>query len=53
MLIAIVPLLAAILGLLVYVLASNSKAIEIGRLTYFAGLLVTLFIAAKHIVKLI
>jgi hypothetical protein len=53
MLIAIVPLLAAILGLLVYVLASNSKAVELGRLTYFAGILVTLLVAARHMVKLI
>lgn len=50
--IAIVPLIALIVGLLVYVLASNSKAVELGRITFFCGLLVTLFVAAKHVVKL-
>lgn len=52
MIIAIVPLLVAILALLMYVLASNAKVVEIGRLTYFAAVLVTLFGMAKHVVRL-
>lgn len=53
MLIAIVPLIAMLVGLLVYVLATNQKAVELGRLTFFAGLLITLLVAARHVVKLI
>lgn len=48
MLIAIVPLIVAILGAFLYVLASNTKAIEIGRALMWCGLLVTLFVVAKH-----
>jgi hypothetical protein len=49
--IILVPLLAAVLGLLLYVLASNPKLQEIGRLTYFAGILVTLFEVAPRMVS--
>ncbi len=42
MLIATIPLLVAVVGLLMYVLASNPKVSEIGRLMFFAGLFVTL-----------
>ncbi len=50
--IAIVPLLVCILGALVYALAANPKASEMGRLAYFAGLFVTLLVLATHVVKL-
>ena len=53
MLIAIVPLIAVVVGILVYVLASNTKLSELGRLTYFAGLLVTLLVTARHVVRLL
>lgn len=43
MLIATVPALFALVGLLVYVLASNAKAVEIGRLMFAVALLVALF----------
>jgi hypothetical protein len=33
------PLLVAVVGLLMYVLASNPKVQEIGRMMFFAGLL--------------
>jgi hypothetical protein len=50
MLIAIVPLIAAIIGLLIYVLASNAKVSEVGRLLMACGMLVTLFVtASKHV----
>lgn len=38
MLIAIWPLVILIAGLLIYVLASNAKVVEIGRLTFFVGI---------------
>jgi hypothetical protein len=38
-----VSLLVAIVGLLVYALASNPKAAEVGRLLFACGLLVFLF----------
>jgi hypothetical protein len=49
--IALIPLLAAIVGLLVYVLAANPKVIEVGRALMWCGLLVTLFAVASHVVK--
>lgn len=33
------PLLIALVGLLMYALATNSKVIEIGRIMFFCGLL--------------
>ena len=47
-----VNLLLAILGLLVYALAGNSKAAEAGRLTFAVGLLVFLFKLAPSVVHL-
>ena len=52
MIIAIVPLLCALAGLVIYGLASASKPQEIGRLIFFAGLLVTMFALAGKVVKL-
>ena len=40
--IILVPLLIAIIGLLLYVLASNAKYSEIGRIMFWTGLLATL-----------
>ncbi len=50
--IAIVPLLAAVIGLLIYALSTNAKVCELGRLAYACGLLVTLLVFARHLVKL-
>ncbi len=47
MLIAVVPLLVLILGALVYALASNPKVCEMGRLAFFAGLLVLVWVMAR------
>lgn len=48
MLIAIVPLVVCLVGLLIFVLAKDDKVKEIGRLLFFAGLLVSLwFLGAK------
>jgi hypothetical protein len=50
--IAIVPLLILIVGLLLYVLASNAKVAEIGRITFACGMLVTTYVTAAHVVRL-
>ena len=49
--IAIIPLLAAIVGLLVYVLAAKDKVVEVGRALFWCGVLVTLMVLASHTVK--
>jgi hypothetical protein len=53
MLVALLPALVALVGLVVYVLATNAKAAEIGRLMFGAGLLVTLFVVARTTVRLL
>jgi hypothetical protein len=50
--IAIIPLLVAIAGLLIYVLANNAKVVEVGRALMWCGILVTLFASANHTVRL-
>lgn len=50
--IAIVPVLAIILGALVYGLATNGKVQELGRLTFGAGMLVWIFQLASRTVEL-
>lgn len=47
----LVPALAAVLGALIYALAGNPKAAELGRLTFRAGILVTLFVLATQTVS--
>jgi len=49
----IVSLLVCLLGLVVYALASNPKASELGRLMFACGLLVTLFLVGGHWEKLL
>jgi Na+/phosphate symporter len=49
--IAIIPAVFAIIGLLVYMLASNPKTVELGRLTFFAGLLALAFVLSGHTVR--
>ena len=50
--IAYVPLLVALAGLLLWLFAQNAKVSEAGRLLFFAGALVFLFSEAHHVVKL-
>lgn len=38
----LVSLLVCIIGAFVFALATNGKAVELGKLSFFAGLLVTL-----------
>lgn len=47
-----IPLAVAIIGILVYALAANTKAQEIGRALMWCGILVTLWLAAGHYLKL-
>ncbi|HZJ65902.1 MAG TPA: hypothetical protein VFD36_20485 [Kofleriaceae bacterium] len=52
MLIAIFPVVAIIVGLLLWALASNPKVAEAGRLTFFAGMLALLFALATHTIRI-
>lgn len=44
--VAYIPVLVAVLGLLIYVLASNPKVCEIGRILFFCGAFVTTLLLA-------
>lgn len=48
----IIALLFCIAGLLCYALATSPKVVELGRLSFFAGLLVTLFAVGASRVSL-
>jgi len=52
MVIAILPFVVCIIGALVYALAANGKASEMGRLAYFAGLLALVLSLAGHVLRL-
>lgn len=51
--IAIVPVVFCLIGLVVYLLTTHPKVSEVARLTFGAGLLVALFVFAQHTVRLI
>lgn len=44
-----VPLLVAVVGVLMYALATNAKLVEIGRILFFCGTLVTTYFATSMI----
>jgi hypothetical protein len=44
--VAWIPLIALIVGILMYALASNAKVAEIGRLLFFAAFLALLIVMA-------
>jgi len=48
MLIAILPLIALVVGLLMWALASNAIVKESGRILFFCGTLVTLLVTAHY-----
>ena len=50
--VAIIPLLVAIIGLLIYVLASNGKLVEVGRILFSCGTLVALFVFARTVLRI-
>jgi len=47
MLIAIVPIVIMVVGLLMWVLAGNPYVKEAGKIMFFSGMLVTTFVCAK------
>lgn len=49
--VAIVPAVLTIVGLLVYMLAANPKAVELGRITFACGMLVMAYVLAGHVVR--
>ena len=51
MLIAILPVIVLVLGLLLWALSSNPVPKEAGRIMFFCGLLVVCFVAAKYSVR--
>jgi len=52
MIIAYAPILVCLIGLLVYVLATNAKVVECGRAAFWCGLLVTLLVFSTHTVAI-
>lgn len=46
------PLVLLIVGLLTYVLATNAKASEIGRLVFFVGLFWLVYLLLGHTIRL-
>lgn len=50
--IALVPMIAAIAGALLYLIAANQKAAELGRLIFGASMLVVLLTLAGRTVHL-
>lgn len=50
MMIAVVPLVAAIVGALTYALSSNTKVVELGRLVFFAAMIALMVASASHVV---
>lgn len=48
--ITIIPVAFAVLGLLLYMLSTNAKVSEIGRMIFFAAILV-LLILGTHILR--
>lgn len=50
--IVIWPLLAAFLGLVLYLVASKPEVKRVGEILLFAGILVTLFVVATHVVRI-
>lgn len=52
MVIAIVPALAAVIGLVVWFVASNARVSEAGKLVFFAGMLALLFALMNHTVRI-
>lgn len=51
-LIAIIPLLVALVGAVTYAVSANPKVSELGRIAFFAGLLVTMLAMAGHTIRI-
>lgn len=46
------PLLVAVVGLLVYILASHAKTTELGRIAFFVGLFWTVYTLAGKLIHI-
>jgi len=51
--IAYLAALIALVGLLMYLLCSQPKAAEVGRILFFCGMLVFTFALGGHVIKLL
>jgi hypothetical protein len=51
--VAFVAVVVALVGAVVYGLASNPKVAELGRIAFAAGLLVTLLAFAGHAIRIL
>jgi Na+/phosphate symporter len=51
MLIGWAVLLIALAGLVIYMISSNAKVAEVGRLLFFAGLLAVCLLLGGHVFK--
>lgn len=49
----LLPLLVAVVGVLMYALATNPKVAEMGRIAFFAGLLAFLLGGANQVISLL
>lgn len=52
MLVATVPAVTFVAGVLLYALAANPKLVEVGRALLWCGLVVLVFTLAGHVAKL-
>lgn len=50
--IVLLPLLVAVVGVLMYALATNPKVQEMGRIAFFCGLLVFLLAGGEQVITL-
>ena len=50
--IALVPIICAILGALAYALSANAKVAELGRLLFLASVIALMFAFSAHTVKM-
>ncbi len=51
MILAVFPLVIAVVGLLMYALSSNKKVERIGEILFFVGMLWLVYISAARVVK--
>jgi Na+/phosphate symporter len=49
--IVLLPLLVALIGLVAYAISTNPKVSELGRISFFCGLLAFLLQSAPHVVS--
>ena len=50
---AYLPVLACVVGALLYAISHNPKAVELGRITFAAGMFALLFALSEKMVRLL